>query len=68
VVDSGGVLYLPEAGKQVDEDQRVVAGSGAWSSSSVSSSSEERERLEGSLTSGALGEEVCDDFLQGRRS
>jgi hypothetical protein len=34
------------AGERVDGNQRVAAESGAWSSSSISSSSEERERLE----------------------
>jgi hypothetical protein len=64
VVDSGGVLELPEAGEQVDEDQRVVAGLGAWSSSSVSSSSEERERLEAVRTSAARVVDDSVDVLQ----
>jgi hypothetical protein len=33
-------------GERVNGDQRVAAESGAWSSSAISSSSEERERLE----------------------
>jgi hypothetical protein len=34
------------AGERVNGDQRVAVESGVWSSSSISSSSEERERLE----------------------
>jgi hypothetical protein len=64
VVDSGGVLDLPEAGEQVDEDQRVMAESGAWSSSLILSSSEERERLEAVRTSIARVVDDSVDVLQ----
>jgi hypothetical protein len=50
----------PRAGKWVDDDQHVVAESGAWSSSLISSSSGERERLEAVRTSAA---QVVDDFI-----
>jgi hypothetical protein len=46
VVDSGGVLDLPEAGEQVDEDRQDVGRPGASSSTLISSSSGKKERLD----------------------
>jgi hypothetical protein len=45
-VDGGGFLVTSDARERVDGNERVVAESGAWSSSLISSSSEGRERLE----------------------
>jgi hypothetical protein len=42
----GGDAVSPGAGEWADEDRRVAAESGAWSSSLISSSSGEREQLE----------------------
>jgi hypothetical protein len=45
-VDGSGILVTSGAGERVDGNPRVVAESGAWSSSSISSSGKEGERLE----------------------
>jgi hypothetical protein len=63
-VDGGGVLVTSGAGERVDRDQRVAAESGAWSSSSISSSSEGRERLEAVRASAARVVDVSIDVLQ----
>jgi hypothetical protein len=63
-VDGGGVLVTSSAGERVDGDQRVAAESGAWSSSSISSSSEGRERLEAVRASVARVVDVSVDVLQ----
>jgi hypothetical protein len=63
-VDGGGVLVTSGAGKRVDGDQRIAAESGAWSTSSISSSGEERERLEAVRTSAARVVDDSVDVLQ----
>jgi hypothetical protein len=51
VVDSGGVLDLPEAGEQVDGVQSGVGSSGTWSAGPIASRSCDEERPEDAQTS-----------------
>jgi hypothetical protein len=55
VVDSGGVLDLPEAGEQVDGVQSGVGNSGAWSVGSIASRSCDEERPEDAQTPASFG-------------
>jgi hypothetical protein len=55
VVDSGGVLDLPEAGEQVDGVQGGVGSSGAWSAGPIASRSCDEERPEDAQTPASFG-------------
>jgi hypothetical protein len=55
VVDSGGVLDLPEAGEQVDGVQSGVGSSDAWSSGPIASRSRDEERPEDAQTPASFG-------------
>jgi hypothetical protein len=60
-VDGSSVLVTSDARERVDGDQRVAAESGAWSSLSISSSSEGRERLE--AVRAPVAREVVDSVV-----
>jgi hypothetical protein len=55
VVDSGGVLDLPEAGEQVDVVHSGVGSSGAWSAGPIASRSCDEEQPEDAQTSASFG-------------
>jgi hypothetical protein len=63
-VDGGGILVTSGAGERVDGDQHVAVESGAWLSSSISSSNKGREQLEAVQASVAQVVDVSIDVLQ----